>query len=226
MKKVNYILLLFSIFLIACEKEGGIDKIEGAIFKNCDNEPLANKTFQVRGVKQALVAKLDYYDLGELTTDATGYFKHVYETDVDLTEVQLLRNGQEYLRIYDEDKSGLSYYQRGRCYYKMVLKVNDPLSMLDTLYFSVTPDTFYVGPFVNNQTINIEIAGGAGAGRGLYIGGWKRSARISWGIGAKEYFEVLHDVNFQDNPNLIQNVPVVTCGNGGNVVIDLTGYSN
>jgi len=191
-----------------------------------DNEPLANNTFQVRGVRNTYTKGFDYYDLGEVTTDTKGNFRHVYETEVNLTEVQLLRNGQEYLRIFDEDKSGLSYYERGRCYYKMVLKVNDTLSMLDTLYLNATPDTFYIGPFVNNQTIDIEIAGGAGAGRGLLVGGWERSASFFWGIGAEEYFKVLHDVNYQDNPNVIQNVPVITCGNAGEVVIDLTGYSN
>ena len=224
MIKVNYIILVFSLLTLACKKEGGINKIEGAIYKNCDNEPLANNTFQVRGVRNTYTKGFDYYDLGEVTTDTKGNFRHVYETDVNLTEVQLLRNGQEYLRIYDEDKSGISYYERGIVTHKMILKVTDTLSSLDTLFFSAFPFEYIVGPFKNNQIIVFETAPNIGGGRGLLIGGSEGESYFWWGVGSEEFLRIKHNPAYHVPPHVIRGIPQKLCGQGGDVVIDLTGY--
>lgn len=226
MKKVNYIILVFSLLLLACKKEGGLQKIDGTIYKNCDNEPVANKTFRVRGVRSTFTTGFDYYDLGEVTTDAQGNFRHVYETEVDLTEVQLLRNGKEYLRIYDRDKTGISYYETGIVTHKMVLKVADTLSNLDTLFFSGFLFDYIVGPFENNQTIIFKTAPNIGGGRGLLIGGSRGESYWWWGLGTEEFLKVKFDPMFHVPPNVIRGIPQKLCGTGGDVVIDLTGYNS
>ena len=225
-KLIKTIFCIVTISLFACKKDN-TNFIEGYFYEDCNKTPTANfdlkiYTITIYGLKGP---KEEY--LGEVETDANGYFKFEFEGDPSITSHQFRHNGNEYFTKPYKKKSTFCAFKNVKCTHHVIIKTDKPFTNQDTLYFGAVlnaTEIILAGPFTNGQTIPITIRPNFGStGAGLFPSDRTGEGIFWWGIGAEEYEKVSYNPAFQVPPNVINNVPQNVCGQGGDIIVDLRG---
>lgn len=226
------ILMILVTFLSACEKEETTRTLQGHIYLNCDNEPMAG----IKLYAKAIFSKpFNFYslELGEFTTDKNGYYSVTYTSDRKFHELRISDvrySSIPFIDVEYEEHLNLTHYVNGFITHNVHLLVDDPLTSNDTLFlatpsFMSTPLLVVPGPFKDGQNHKIELGNKTATtpyrfGYRLSNGADVNSIRFVWGIGSIDFWQYyLAPLDYTQAQAIDVSRPV--CGVGAEVIIDL-----
>jgi hypothetical protein len=242
MKNLKYFLaLLIVITTVACETEdeeiiaANKRTISGFLYKNCNKEPYANRTYKFEAVSfgSNLSLKTETIYKGTATTDDNGYFNFTYSGCGDklvVTEINGLL-AFELWGCYDSYKNYTNvWYNQPKSSHYLKILTDSSYSDSDSLYIgargqSKTAYTNYIGPFQNEDVYLLDSIRFLLYGGGGYLPVRETDtadSKIIWGLGYKDYNSVFAN-GYGREKNII-DVRLSVCGIGDTAVIDLRGY--
>ncbi len=139
MRLIILLTCCFAIFTACKDEETKEYSIKGRLINACDGSPLANETVTLSQVKKA---SQPYHQTppvnasGSVITNTNGEFEMIYETNHKRENVIL--NKFFNVPVENLDLGDIPYQKTLLVFYKV--KVNNPYTHLDTLYFSDVTD--------------------------------------------------------------------------------------